>query len=155
MICELPDDLLHLVVYHVNDTNSNNALRLVNRKFRDLTECSVYANKSLKYILNFYLSDVIIKNPQYVPIGSIKTLFPGYTRIFIKEKDKIITKLYTPRICSVREIQTKGPQKITITKKHDFRTGYRHEEISIQEISTNTRNIPDFPAPIINNCLIS
>ena len=158
MICEFPDDILRLIIKNVDDTISHNTLRQVNRRFRDLTKCSVYANKSLKYILNFYLSDVIIKNPLNIPIGSIKTLFPGYTSIFIKDGDKTITKLYTPRMLSVRTTETKGSQKTIITKKHNLRTGNRYEQISIQTIDEtiwNPLNPPNRDPYFANQCEIS
>jgi hypothetical protein len=158
MICDLPDDILQFIGDQVDDTVSHNALRQVNRSFRNLTECSVYVNKSLKYILEFYLADVIINNPQRIQIGSIKTLFPGYTSIFIKDEGKIITKLYTPRMFSVRTTEIKGSQKTIITKKHNLVTGNHYEQISIQTIDTNIGNPlnpPNRELYFANACVIS
>ena len=133
-LLDFPDELLESIFSYIRDTPSNGSLRQTCRKLRDMNTPSVFENRILKYTLGFDRRDVAIYDRYGNQVGSIKTLFPGYTKYHLRDFDNLYTRIYTPtRIIKV-ETTVNRRVKVTKTRTIDLRSGNKSETFVCQKM---------------------
>lgn len=145
-LLELPGDILLIVEKYLCDTRSHGSIRASCKVFRDLYSCKVFEDSCIAYYIHFNLRDVEIYDTTLKQVGYIKTMFPGYTKLFLQTKKSITTRICTPYKISCTETYYKGDTKIVTTYTHDYKTGNKTESIIYQR---------DTPAVNYVGCILS
>lgn len=140
-LLDLPDELLECIFCHIKDTRSHGALRQTCRKLCDMKAPTVCKDGLPKYTLGFEKRDVVIFDAGKNPVGSIKTLFPGYTKYNLRDKDYVCTRIYTPT--RIVKIETTYDRRVKVTKTHtiDLRTGNNSESVICQTLDHTHEDI--------------
>ena len=133
-LLDLPDELLESIFSHIRDTWSHGSLRQSCRKLRDMKEPTVFKDRVAKYTLGFDRRDVVIYDMYGNQVGSIKTMFPGYTKYHLRDFDNLYTRIYTPTRIVKIETTFKRRVKVTTTHSIDLRSGNKSESVICQTL---------------------
>lgn len=134
-LLEIPDDILIHIFSHIKDTTSNGSLRQTCQKIYDMLPPSVFKNGMRKYTLEFDWRDITIYDKYNNQVGTIKTLFPGYTKYNLRDIDTHYTRIYTPiRIVKI-EKNFKKHSTILKTLTIDLRNGNKRESVVCQTMN--------------------
>lgn len=136
-LLDLPDELLESIFSRIRDTRSHGSLRQTCRKLRDINECTVFRARVGKYTLGFDRRDVVIYDMYGNKVGSIKTMFPGYTKYHLRDFDNLYTRIYTPTRIVKIETTFKRRVKVTTTHTIDLRSGNKSESVICQTLDHN------------------
>ena len=133
-LLDLPDELLESIFFHIKDTHSHGSFRQTCHKLCDMKAPTVYKDGIPKYTLGFERRDAVIFDTAKQPVGSIKTIFPGYTKYHLQDKDDIYTRIYTP--VRIVKIETTYRRRVKVTTTHtiDLLSGNKSESIICQTL---------------------
>ena len=74
-------------------------------------------------------------------VGSIKTMFPGYTKYHLRDFDNLYTRIYTPTRIVKIETTFKRRVKVTTTHTIDLRSGNNSESVICETLDHTHEDI--------------